>query len=50
MAADWTFVGTWSCAPRWFDTADGPMHYVDEWPRDGRLVVLLRGNPTCGYL
>jgi pimeloyl-ACP methyl ester carboxylesterase len=31
-------------------TADGPMHYVDEWPRDGRPVVLLQGNPTCGYL
>jgi hypothetical protein len=30
------------------DTADGPMHYVDEWPR--RPVVLLQGNPTCGYL
>ncbi|MGH2951003.1 MAG: hypothetical protein ACRDKX_03035 [Solirubrobacterales bacterium] len=34
--ADWTFEGTWPYEPRWFDSPDGRMHYVDEGPRDGR--------------
>jgi haloalkane dehalogenase len=45
---DWTFEGTWPYEPRWFDTGDGRMHYVDEGR--GRPVVLLHGNPTWGYL
>jgi haloalkane dehalogenase len=47
---DWTFEGTWPYEPRWFASADGRMHYVDEGPEDGRPVVLLHGNPTWGYL
>lgn len=47
---DWTFDGTWPYEPRWFDSTDGRMHYVDEGPRDGRPVVLVHGNPTWGYL
>lgn len=47
---DWTFDGTWPYAPRWFDTAEGRLHYVDEGPREGRPVVLVHGNPTWGYL
>jgi haloalkane dehalogenase len=47
---DWTFDGTWPYEPRWFDSADGRMHYVDEGPRNGRPVVLVHGNPTWGYL
>ena len=52
MAAvsDWTFEGTWPYEPRWFDSPDGRMHYVDEGPRDGRPVVMVHGNPTWGYL
>ena len=52
MAAvtDWTFDGTWPYEPKWFDSPDGRMHYVDEGPRDGRPVVLVHGNPTWGYL
>ena len=50
MAADWSFNGSWPYEPRWFDTADGRMHYVDEGPREGKPVVLLHGNPTWGYL
>ncbi len=52
MAAitDWTFDGTWPYEPRWFDSPDGRMHYVDEGPRDGRPVVMVHGNPTWGYL
>lgn len=47
---DWTFGGTWPYAPRWFETPEGRVHYVDEGPRDGRPVVLVHGNPTWGYL
>ncbi|WP_395105061.1 alpha/beta fold hydrolase [Actinomadura sp. SCN-SB] len=47
---DWTFGGLWPYEPRWFDTPDGRLHYVDEGPRDGRPVVLLHGNPTWGFL
>src|SRR3954453_19647938 len=50
MTDDWTFGGTWPYEPRWFDTPDGRMHYVDEGPRDGKPVVMLHGNPTWGYL
>jgi pimeloyl-ACP methyl ester carboxylesterase len=47
---DWTFQGTWPYQPKWFDSPDGRMHYVDEGPPDGRPVVMLHGNPTWGYL
>lgn len=50
MTTDWTFGGTWPYQPRWFDTADGRMHYVDDGPRDGAPVVMVHGNPTWGYL
>ena len=47
---DWTFGGAWPYAPRWFDTPDGRMHYVDEGPQHGDPVVMLHGNPTWGFL
>lgn len=47
---DWSFGGTWPYQPRWFETPEGRMHYVDEGPREGRPVILLHGNPTWGYL
>src|SRR4029453_8565480 len=47
---DWTFGGLWPYEPRWFETPDGRMHYIDEGPRDGRPVVLVHGNPTWGFL
>ncbi|MCC6486673.1 MAG: alpha/beta fold hydrolase [Candidatus Hydrogenedentes bacterium] len=47
---DWTFGGTWPYEPRWFETPEGRLHYVDEGRRDGRPVVLVHGNPTWGYL
>jgi pimeloyl-ACP methyl ester carboxylesterase len=50
VTEDWTFAGTWPYEPRWFESGDGRMHYVDEGPRDGRPVVMLHGNPTWGYL
>jgi haloalkane dehalogenase len=50
VPSDWTFGGLWPYEPRWFETPDGRMHYVDEGPRDGRPVVLVHGNPTWGFL
>jgi len=47
---DWSFGGLWPFEPRWFDTAEGRLHYIDEGPRDGRPVVLVHGNPTWGFL
>ncbi len=47
---DWTFGGTWPFKPRWFESPDGRMHYVDEGPRAGRPVIMVHGNPTWGYL
>ena len=47
---DWTFGGTWPHPPRWFDHADGRMHYVDVGPPDAPPVVMVHGNPTWGYL
>jgi pimeloyl-ACP methyl ester carboxylesterase len=50
MPLDWGFGGLWPYEPRWFQSADGRMHYIDEGPREGRPVVLLHGNPTWGFL
>jgi pimeloyl-ACP methyl ester carboxylesterase len=49
-SVDWTFGGTWPYEPRWFETDDGRLHYVDEGSRDAPAVVLVHGNPTWGYL
>lgn len=48
--ADWSFDGTWPYSPRWFDSADGRMHYIDEGSRDGKPVVMVHGNSTWCYL
>lgn len=42
-------------APHYVEIPDGEggalrMHYVDEGPRDGRVVLLLHGEPTWSYL
>jgi len=42
-------------APHYLDvaTADGPplrLHYVDEGPRDGKVVLLMHGEPSWSYL
>jgi hypothetical protein len=29
---DWTFGGSWPYEPRWYATAVGRLHYVDEGP------------------
>jgi haloalkane dehalogenase len=41
----------WTFAPHYVSTKDGlRVHYVDEGPRDGRIVLLMHGEPTWGYL
>ncbi|MEM6484696.1 MAG: alpha/beta fold hydrolase [Pseudomonadota bacterium] len=47
---DWTFDGNWPYPPKWFDSPEGRMHYVDEGPRDGRPIIMVHGNPTWSYL
>ncbi len=40
-------------APHYLDVGHGTplrMHYVDEGPRDGQIVLLLHGEPTWSYL
>ncbi|MEZ4361679.1 MAG: haloalkane dehalogenase [Kofleriaceae bacterium] len=38
-------------APNYLEVGDGlRMHYVDEGPRDGAVVLLLHGEPTWSYL
>ncbi|MBS2022439.1 MAG: haloalkane dehalogenase [Deltaproteobacteria bacterium] len=38
-------------APHYAEVGDGlRMHYVDEGPRDGRVVLMLHGEPSWSYL
>ena len=56
IRADETFAGTWPFAPRFHEIPARDeagafrMHYVDEGPRDGEVIVCLHGEPTWGYL
>jgi len=45
-----TFDGTFPFAPRFSDVAGFRMHYVDEGPADGEVVLCIHGEPTWGYL
>ena len=45
----------WPYAPRYVDVDPGDsvplvMHYIDEGPREGEVVLLMHGNPAWGYL
>ncbi len=45
----------WQLPPRYADVDDSEsatlrMHYVDEGPRDGQVIVLLHGEPSWAYL
>lgn len=44
----WLDTTAYPFAPRWFDTPDGRMHYVDEGA--GPPVVLVHGTPAWSYL
>lgn len=45
-----TFDDTFPYAPHFIDAPGFRMHYVDEGPRDGQVVLCLHGEPTWGYL
>ena len=50
IPSDATFAGTFPFAPHFTDAPGFRMHYVDEGPRDGEVVLCLHGEPTWGYL
>ena len=45
-----TFHGSFPFAPHFTHSPGFQMHYVDEGPRDGEVVLCLHGEPTWGYL
>lgn len=45
-----TFDGTFPFAPHFSDIGGFRMHYVDEGPADGEVVLCIHGEPTWGYL
>src|SRR6201996_1426668 len=45
-----TFGATFPFAPHFTPAPGFPMHYVDEGPRGGEVVLCLHGEPTWGYL
>lgn len=50
IRSDETFNGTFPYPAKFSDAAGFQMHYIDEGPRDGRVVLCLHGEPTWGYL
>ena len=40
----------WPYVPRYLDVEGARMHYVDEGPREGEVMLCLHGEPTWGYL
>ncbi|MBY6243203.1 alpha/beta fold hydrolase [Methylosinus sp. Sm6] len=47
---DESFGGAYPFAPHFTDAPGFAMHYVDEGPRDGEIVLCLHGEPTWGFL
>ncbi len=50
IPSDATFADTFPFAPHFTQAPGFGMHYVDEGPRDGEVVLCLHGEPTWGYL
>lgn len=50
LQPDVTFDGTFPFAPNFTEAAGFRMHYVDEGPQQGDVVLCLHGEPTWGYL
>jgi cis-3-alkyl-4-acyloxetan-2-one decarboxylase len=50
IRSDETFDGTFPYSPKFTDAPGFRMHYIDEGPHDGQLVLCLHGEPTWGYL
>ena len=43
------FADEYDFAPRFHRTPGGALHYVDEGPRDGEVVLCVHGNPTWSF-
>ena len=50
IRSDETFDGTFPYSAKFTDAPGFQMHYIDEGPRDGQVVLCLHGEPTWGYL
>jgi len=48
MSAEWPSRSEYPFEPRWLDTPEGRLHYVDEG--EGSPVVLVHGTPTWSFL
>jgi cis-3-alkyl-4-acyloxetan-2-one decarboxylase len=50
IRADETFNDTFPYAARFTHAPGFPMHYIDEGPHDGQVILCVHGEPTWGYL
>lgn len=50
IRSDETFDATFPYPPKFTDAPGFRMHYIDEGPHDGQVVLCLHGEPTWGYL
>jgi haloalkane dehalogenase len=50
IRSDADFAGAFPFAPHFTDAPGFRMHYVDEGPRGGEVVLCLHGEPTWGFL
>lgn len=50
IPSDADFAGAFPFAPHFSDAPGFRMHYVDEGPRGGEVVLCLHGEPTWGFL
>ncbi|CAN7390313.1 alpha/beta fold hydrolase [Trinickia sp. LjRoot230] len=50
MSLNDTFDGTFPFAPHFSDAAGFRMHYADEGPTSGEVILCLHGEPTWSYL
>jgi len=44
------FEGTFPFEPRYLESGDVRLHYVDEGPADGPTLLFVHGNPTWSYM
>lgn len=50
IQANDTFNDTFPYPPQFTDAPGFRMHYIDEGPQDGQVILCLHGEPTWGYL
>jgi haloalkane dehalogenase len=48
-APEWLNRAEFPFQSRWLQTSAGRVHYVDEGPRDGEVVLLVHGTPTWSF-